>query len=301
MKLKINRLNTLLIVIVLIVLFFVVKNFYDNAGIYSESEQLNAFGGNPIIQNSKATEPAADIWTKAFGVELKKNGPITNQKTVAEFNNDNYELLGTITGDPAKSAAVIFEKNSSKKLIKKIGESLDNMKIIIIRRFEAILEDGMKNRISMKCKIQKIKETKSEAIKRPGTALSGIQENFNYQTINNSSQSGAVKNQTINLTRDEINNFLYKELEKVLTTTNVVPYFVDRKMIGIKFNKIAPNSVISRYFGLQVNDVITSINGRPVDSVEKGVKLWDNMKNESHISLNILRDNNNLLFNLNIE
>lgn len=301
MKQKINRLNSILIIIVLIVLFFIVKNLYDNDNQYSETGQLTPFGGNSIVPNLKAEEPASDIWAKTFGVELKKNAPSTNKKTVAEFNNDNYELLGTITGDAEKSAAVILEKTSGKKSVKKIGETLDNMKIIIIRRFEAVLEDDMKNRVSMKCNIKKIKETKREAIKRPGVSLAGIQENKNYQTINNPVQSGAVKNQSINLTRDEIDNFLYKELEKVLTTTNLVPYFVDKKMVGIRFNKIAPNSVISRYFGLQIDDVITSINGRPVDSVEKGVKLWDNMKNESHISLNILRNNNNLLFTLNIE
>jgi len=42
---------------------------------------------------------------------------------------------------------------------------------------------------------------------------------------------------------------------------------------------------------LYVNDIITSINGRPIDTIEKGMKLWDNIKTENFLELEIIRDN----------
>jgi len=125
--------------------------------------------------------------------------------------------------------------------------------------------------------------------------------NPNAALLNSSAARPNAQLRTINMTRDEVNNVIYKELEKILTTTNIVPHFENNKMVGIRFNKLNENSVISRYFGVKLNDIISSINGRPVDSIEKGMKLWDNIKTENYISLDIIRDGEHYLYTLNIE
>ncbi|MBP7653033.1 hypothetical protein KA977_06405 [Candidatus Dependentiae bacterium] len=303
MKTKINHLNAGLSLIIFAILFNIIIYFTEKNSENKEVPYFNKSDSGSFILNTRPSDPSIEIWSKIFGIELSKpdSGKQSEKISSIEFNNSNYELLGTISGYGTKSSAIILEKSSGQKISKKTGDYIDNMKIIEIKRFEIALEDINKNKFIMRSEIKKKNAANSEAFKRPEYKTGPNQKIEIPQSKGYGSPDNSVKSHTINLTRDEIDTFLYKELEKILTTTNIVPYFVDKKMIGIRFNQIAENSVISRYFGIKINDVITSINGRPVDSVEKGVKLWDNMKNEKYITLDILRDNKHFIFTLNIE
>jgi len=234
---------------------------------------------------------------------MKKINADTHSLQTVEpiYDLSNYELLGTVTGSEKNCRAYILQKNTGKKMSLRIGEKLDDLKIIKIRRFYVELVSKDNKRFILKSAIQnKLDSSKKTEIVSSVSKTVSKRDEIQISEISPVQRQLNLGKREINLTRDEINNLLYNELETILTTTNIIPYFKEGKMSGIRINKIADNSALSKYFGLKLSDIITSVNGKSIDSVEKGMKLWDNMKSENSLIIDIIRNNEAMTFSFNI-
>ena len=265
---------------------------------------MNNSGGIAAL-NSMQAKPDMELWSMLFGISALKNTDrifdtsVKNQEqSLADISN--YELLGTVTGNKSSARACVLIKNSGKKLFLHIGDNLDLYKLISIQRFFAEFQSPDKKKIILKTPSQNKPDSSNKLKTVSIEPRKNIQEPDKYARPAQPLEHSEEDKKNINLTRDEINNLLYNELETILTTTNIVPYFKESKMIGIRINKMSGTSALTKYFGLKLNDVITSVNGRPIDSVEKGMKLWDNMKTENQLNLNLIRNGEYLNFNFNI-
>jgi len=260
-----------------------------------------------IKANIQATSLEESAWAAVFGIEYKKNDAsvITEKVAPSDFNFANYELLGTIVKNRLNSSALILQKNTGVKTNKHIGDKLDDFTISDIRRSEITLRDATGRKIIITAEYKKLfeKPAKTMSIAKTDNRNGEPPQSLTNSVFTDGTKTAgnSLRSRTVNLTRDEVNNVIYKELEKILTTTNIVPYFENNKMTGIRFNKLNETGVISRYFGVKVNDIIVSINGKAIDSIEKGMKLWDNIKTENYITLDIIRNDMHYLYSLNIE
>lgn len=106
--------------------------------------------------------------------------------------------------------------------------------------------------------------------------------------------SGKIKEVSENefvIQRDAIDEAL-SNLNSIITQARVIPNFVgksgDRKLEGFRIYRIKPNSIF-QYLGLKNGDVIKSINGEKMDSVEKGLQLLQALRSESKFSMNVER------------
>ena len=70
----------------------------------------------------------------------------------------------------------------------------------------------------------------------------------------------------------------------------LVPNMAANKMEGIRLSRLRTGSIIYNY-GAREGDIILRVNGHKIDSMEKGYKLWENLRKENYVEVEILRDN----------
>ncbi|WP_338873429.1 hypothetical protein [Myxococcus stipitatus] len=69
----------------------------------------------------------------------------------------------------------------------------------------------------------------------------------------------------------------------------IVPAFVEGKSQGFKLFAIRPDSVYDR-LGFQNGDIIQRVNGHALDSPQKAMEAYDQMKDVRHVEVDMLRD-----------
>ena len=79
-----------------------------------------------------------------------------------------------------------------------------------------------------------------------------------------------------------------QDLSKLGSQARIVPNYRGGKYQGFKLVGVRPGSLY-RSIGIRSGDVIKAINGRPIDSPNKAIELFDQLKNSSNIQLEIER------------
>ncbi len=77
-------------------------------------------------------------------------------------------------------------------------------------------------------------------------------------------------------------------LSELATQARIVPAFEGGKAVGFKLFSIKPGSLYSK-IGLQNGDVINRINGYEMSSPEKGLEVYQKLKDSSNITVDIKR------------
>lgn len=78
------------------------------------------------------------------------------------------------------------------------------------------------------------------------------------------------------------------DFPKLLNQAKVVPFIKDGKSEGYTIKYIEKGSLYEK-LGLKNFDIIQKVNGEPIDSMEKAILLFNTLKNEREITINILR------------
>ncbi len=77
-------------------------------------------------------------------------------------------------------------------------------------------------------------------------------------------------------------------LDQLITQARVIPNYAQGKVDGFKIFAIKPNSVFQR-LGLRNGDIISSINGAPLDNAQKGIQLFQELRNLPKFEINLMR------------
>ena len=72
------------------------------------------------------------------------------------------------------------------------------------------------------------------------------------------------------------------------------------KLVGYEFKSMRPNSDFLK-FGLKIGDVVESVNGFPVSDPSKAMMLLQTLRNESNISVRVLRSGRPVSVNITFE
>jgi general secretion pathway protein C len=78
------------------------------------------------------------------------------------------------------------------------------------------------------------------------------------------------------------------DLNQVVQQARMVPNFKDGAVDGFKVFAIQPNSIFQQ-LGLQNGDVIQRINGNEINSVEKAIPMLQLARNESTVTIDLIR------------
>jgi general secretion pathway protein C len=93
------------------------------------------------------------------------------------------------------------------------------------------------------------------------------------------------------VSRYEINQSIQNNMNNILTSVNPQPVIRNGRIAGIKVAKMEgrPGKLLKK-LGFKKNDVIQRVNGEKVDSIEKAMSLWTQLRNKRRVKFTILRN-----------
>ncbi len=182
------------------------------------------------------------------------------------------KLWGTVTGDQDRSYAVIENTQTRQQNLYRVGDPVQNATLKMILRSEVVLtHNGRDEKLAME-KLQQGSGSVSRSANRGPTAR----------------QPGGVRTQRISLRRNLINDAM-QDVSKLMTEIKISPHLgEDGQPSGLAVSNIKPNSIFRR-MGLRNGDVLKSVDGQDIRSVDDALKLYESMKSADSLSVQIQR------------
>lgn len=236
---------------------------------YGPITDRNIFNSDGIIPNPLSV---------GEGEMMADDGPAV--KSLLPLN-----LVGTIVHvNPGKSVATIQLKTNNVVIPYLPNDQIENIATLVrVLRRKAIIRNTENSRLEY---IEIPEDAKVSFAKTSAPAAAGV-----------FSQQG----DTIAIKRSDLNNYL-KNLPDLLQQATAVPNIVPGtggEVDGFKMLGIEPGSVFSQ-IGLKVGDVLKGVNGEKVNSPAKAMELYNQLRNEGRIELEVERDGRPTSLNFNI-
>lgn len=187
-------------------------------------------------------------------------------------------LLGTVAGGPAFARAIIEETASKSQNLYRVNDSVQGAKIVQIERNRVILMVG--NR----------RETLELATSSLSTPAGPEPEAPRPVAARPPPPREAVR--VMSPTEFEINKRALLAriggLETVMANAKLEPYVVDGVPKGLRLTGIEGISMAT-FVGIQNGDVITSVNGQELTSMQKAYQVFQKARTQPQLDVQLLR------------
>jgi general secretion pathway protein C len=193
-------------------------------------------------------------------------------------NIKDLELLGTIAGPASIARAMIKKKTEKEPEIFKLWSEVYGYKLVRIDNWKVHLKVG--ENIQILEMYPKLEDTSQ---KNP---------------VDNNQTSANIK-QKQTLSRSEIKQNVFNNMDNALRGLRAGPYRVDGKIEGYKIFRIKPYNILYKY-GARNGDIIKRVNGHPVDSTEKLYTMWQSLKGDAKITVDLDRGGKIITFDFSI-
>ncbi len=226
------------------------------------------------------------ITDNAFGLQGReaKTAPPTPTPTIPAPTTVSAErsglfLTGTLVGSQEKYA-FIYNDGVRKEDFYRVGDVLNGWRITDVRRNETdLVQGGLKT--TLKVDFSKKRPTKGRYSAPPTPPRrSSIR-----RTAKPLARSGSTT--TIQVTRSELTRNL-RDFAKLRNQLRLQPYFERGKLAGFLLSNIRRGSFIQR-MGARNGDVVKTVNGKAVDSVQKGLQLYNTFLTSNDVSVSVKR------------
>ncbi len=88
--------------------------------------------------------------------------------------------------------------------------------------------------------------------------------------------------------RREVERRLGEEVPRILAETTVMPALDGGRVAGLTLTRMPEGTVLTEA-GLRPGDVLTEINGTPIDGMATLISLWPRLQNQSTLQATVLR------------
>lgn len=173
-------------------------------------------------------------------------------------------LIGTVTGPRRNSFAVIEETAKKKQGLFKTGDTVLDATIRKILRGKVVL------RVDDKDEILEMKQGGTESKKG-----------------NRASTNGSGDEYTITVGQKDLQDSI-KNINQLLTEVRIRPNMNNGKPDGLSLAYIKRGSIFTK-LGLKKGDIITGLNGKPINSPEDAFSFYKSLETGSDLSLSIRR------------
>lgn len=184
----------------------------------------------------------------------------------------NLKLWGTVTGNEEQAYAVIEDTQNRQQNLYRVGDSIQNAVVKIIRRAKVVLQvDGRDEVLAM----EEIKQGSSRRMPR------------SMPTRPTRDNRGTVRTQRVSMRRSMINEAI-NDVSKLMTEVKILPHMNDGQPDGLAISNIKPNSIFRR-MGLRNGDILKKVGGQEIQTVDDALRLYDSMKSADSVSVEIER------------
>jgi len=245
---------------------------------YLLADTVDAMIGRSLDASAKATRPVNE---ERAGVQARKElsdyssilerglfgeskGP-SGAPAAAEFTT--YTLIGTIEGEGF--AGAVLADTANLQAFYRLGQKLpDGSQIVKVKRDRVSLKrsDGSIIEIVI------VDDTKIVNVAKavPGNGVRKIGEG--KFMVDQREVASSTEN-----------------LSQVLTQARALPYIEAGKTVGFRISEIVPGSIYDK-IGLQNGDVVQRVNSQDVNEPGKFFQLYQGLKDEKSISIDLLRN-----------
>jgi general secretion pathway protein C len=209
-----------------------------------------------------------------FNIPSKKETAAQSQKIDLETLKQTdlkLRLWGTVTRQNAASYAVIEDTKTREQNLYRTGDSIQNATVKMILREKVVLAVDNQDEIL----------TMEEPVAGKGRLRAG-RKNSRTPRLPTSSYS-----RKITLNRKVLESAM-ENLGQLMNQATIRPHIEDGRPAGISITGIKPNAIFRR-MRLRNGDVITGVNGRPIDSVEDAIAIFEYLTTSSDIQVDIKR------------
>ncbi|MBI1821538.1 MAG: hypothetical protein HY036_02270 [Nitrospirae bacterium] len=196
-----------------------------------------------------------------------------------------FRLIGTSEGSSEGSFAVLEDQTSKEQSLYHLNDPvLNHVRIAQIQRNKIKLAYAGGSTI---LQIQLDEERSSQ----PGNVASVLPMNGQNGINPMGSPHPGIRQMTPNrwvLDRQEVSHNL-DNLNQLLTQARVIPNFSDGKPDGFRVFAIVPDSFYEK-IGLKNGDVLERVNGIEIKDPESFLKVFQHLKDENRITLDLVRN-----------
>ena len=266
---------------------------YFGAGLFYQiwASRIQPVRSEPVVQTSASSSGEPAVKPYAAYRPILQRDLFKTQKTVqtpdqaVKINLEDMEetklqlkLWGTVTGDTQRSYAVIEDTQKREQNLYRVGDSIQQATLKAILRTKVVLTvNGQDEVLAM----EEIIQGKSSRPIRP-SAGSRI-----------SSAPPPSRTQRVSLRRNMINDAM-QDVNKLMTDIKIQP-----NENGLVLSHIKPNSIFRR-MGLRNGDVLKSVDGQEIRSVDDALKLYESLKSADSVAVELQRRGRDRTINYNI-
>lgn len=223
----------------------------------------------PLAQERSVIEPRRELsdYSSILDRGLFGEGKGPSAGPVAAESYTAYTLIGTIEGERF-AGAVLADTTNEQAFYRRDQKLPDGSLIVKVKRDRVTLKrpDGST------VELQIVDDTKIVNIARavPGSGVRKIGEGrfmVDQREIASSTEN----------------------LSQILTQARALPYIEAGKTVGFRISEIVPGSIYEK-IGLVNGDVIQRVNAQDVDDPGKFFQLYQGLKDEKRISIDLLRN-----------
>lgn len=195
----------------------------------------------------------------------------------------NMTLVGTAVGHGGASYAIIEDTKTKEQLLYRVGDVLvDEATIARITRNRVEIRRGKETEIlevslnpeEAKSTAQPSLASSPPVVPPKGTAGSNVRQvSRNRWVLDRREVESAVDN-----------------LPQLLTKARIIPNFTEGKPDGFRIFAITEDSLYSK-IGLQNGDILHRVNGIEVKDPQNFMKVFEQLKDETSITVDLVRNN----------
>jgi general secretion pathway protein C len=186
------------------------------------------------------------------------------------------KLVGTVIGEGVGALAILEDLRSKKQLLYHRYERVPDVgQIVEVRRDGIVIQEGRQQEF-LELAVTKVDRISATQPAVPSTPTSAVRSRV----------SGGGR---LTLDRRVVSQSV-ADVPKLLSQAQAAPYYNEGKLEGWRIDSIKPDSFYEK-IGLQAGDVLQRVNGVEVRDPGMMLTLFQQVKDEHLVKLDLLRNN----------
>ena len=246
-----------------------------------------------VTRNAQDQDAAVILQRNLFGSKVLDTSPTAAEKSEADLQSLPestlpLRLLGTVVQvSGKKSFAIIQDTGTREQQIHFIGDEVREGTIIVsVTRNRVVLLRNGREEILEKDEDQSAAPPAVRARARPTRTAKARTTAQGPVTVRKVGDNNFV------MDRREVEGVL-QDFNKLLTQIRVVPHFADGKPDGFKIFNIRPGSLFAS-LGMVNGDIIKRVNGLDITGPEQALQMFQQLRDESQVTVDLERFRKNL-------
>ena len=248
-----------------------------------------------VARKAQDPDAAVIIQRNLFGSKVLDTSPTAAEKSEADLGSLPestlpLRLLGTVVQVSGKrSFAIIQDTGTREQEIHFIGDEVQEGTIItsVTRNRVVLLRNGR----------EEILEKDEDQSAAPRAVRSRARPTRTAKARTAAQGQGPVTVRKVGdnnfvMDRREVEGVL-QDFNKLLTQIRVVPHFADGKPDGFKIFNIRPGSLFAS-LGMVNGDIIKRVNGLDITGPEQALQMFQQLRDESQVTVDLERFRKNL-------